>query len=937
MKLVVLVTILFTFFGHMSLAQGLSLQQSDSSVDWIEFETPFVKVIFPEGRKKDAQKIAGLIDSYSGVVGEDFKITKPQQFPLVLRPGLAVPNGFVTLGPRRSEWFANETFSPFIGGLNFYQALAIHEYRHIIQFDYNYRSFNKWGYYFFGEFGSSVLLATGLPSWFFEGDAVLAETFYTDAGRGRSPRFLARLKALVLTDQVPSYDEFIGGSYKTFLPNHYTYGFALVTRARRVYGEDFWAKVVDDVATFALSPYRIYSAIERASGVTFKTFYDDTFKELKQLWQAQGDELQRTTETYERQLFPFFDEGNHYLLKKELNSFWGIYKEKNDLALVELPIRPDLSKVDLKNGRVAYTQFLPDTRFQFKGYSDLFLYDLNKAEQFQLTTNERVYHPSFSPDGKTIAATLKDKEGNWSVVFYDLTGKRLGKVSFSDITPMEVTWKSNDEIYILGQDDLGYKSLDLFSRTNKKKRNIFNGTRNNIFSLRFSSGFLSFEADWKGRVEAFTLQEKSGKEKFSINKCSSSVIASYTPVVAGDRVFFTSEKDQGQRLNSRSLSSCRSVSSQDLLGVNRLSGSSPSDSFVPKNEKLFSPKVISSDTSEVKDSGQFFSGLSPHSWSFLGGNGYQVSLTGNNLLGSFGYNIATGFSSSESRPFSNLSLSYAGYFPLLQANASYRERNTETQTGGPKEQWNEFQTTGSVTLPFVWVNDFYSHSLQFTVFGGIINIGQRSGVNVYEVNNERLNLTGGVFSWQFQKAKTFQQIIPSYGMHLLASYRKADSKRRSTFGTEQFYGALKLFLPAFSVNDGFKFQIRGEKQTSGLFNYRHTAYDDEANQYVFSRGFNYGYVDQYTKASLDYVVPLLNPNWNLLNFHYLRRVYASVFFDHTDIEILGLEGELQSFGSEVVFETNIFRRLPLNWGIRYSSKINSDQVFDFFLGSQIDF
>jgi len=918
------------------LAQGVSLGQSRSDLDWLEFETPFVRIIYPQGRQKDAEKIAGFLESYSSVVGSHYGIDKPAQFPLILRPGLALPNGFVTLGPRRSEWFAHETFSPFIGGLNFYQALAIHEYRHIIQYDYNYRSNNRFGYYFFGEFGWSVLSAIGLPSWFFEGDAVYAETFYTDAGRGRSPRFLARLKALVLTNQIPSYDEFVGGSYKTFLPNHYTYGFALVTRARRLYGDDFWAKVVDDVATFSLSPYRIYSAIERASGVSFKTFYEDTFRDLKKQWQASGDQLEVSEETYERQLFPFFDNARAYLLKRGLNQFWGLYQNGVSQALAEFPINPDLSKVDLKADQFVYTQFLPDVRYQFQGYSDLFLYDLKTSETKKITDKQRIFHPSLSPSGRLIAATRKDDRGDWSVVFYNKSGVRVSKVGFKKFTPMELAWKNENELYILGQDELGYKTLQLFSRSDRSKKLILEKTRNNIFSLRFSQGLLSFEADWQGRVQAFTLEE-SQENSFLVKVCSQAIIAAYTPVVHSGKIHFTQEKDQGQRLASNDLGNCRAISSRDLLGPDRLSTSSPSDSFVPVNSKVAAPLLRSSSMTEVKPNGQFFSGLSPHSWSFLGGNGYQIGLTGNNLLGSFGYNANVGINSSESKPFSNVAFTYAGYFPVLGARASYEERNTETFSGGPKEQWNEFESSASVTLPLTLVQNFYTHNLQFTLLGGLINIGDRRGVSPYEVNDEKLKLYGSQMQWRFQKAKTFQQIIPKFGIQMQLSYRKAESEKRESFGSEQFFGGLTVFMPAFMENDGLKLQFKREKQSTGIFNYRHSAFDDNPGQYVFSRGFNYGYVDEYSKGSLDYVVPLLNPNWNLLNIHYLRRVYTSAFFDHTEFEILGLEGELQSFGAELVFETTLFRRLPIDWGIRLSNKVDSDQVVDFFLGTQLDF
>src|SRR5690606_19528328 len=100
--------------------------------------------------------ISNLVQYYSTRVGLDYGVQKPKQFPLIIRPEFAELNGFVTLMPRRSEWYTSATITPVIGALNFYQALSIHEYRHIVQYDYMKKSTNKFAYAIFGEFGLAL-------------------------------------------------------------------------------------------------------------------------------------------------------------------------------------------------------------------------------------------------------------------------------------------------------------------------------------------------------------------------------------------------------------------------------------------------------------------------------------------------------------------------------------------------------------------------------------------------------------------------------------------------------------------------------------------------------------------------------------------------------------------------------------------------------------
>src|SRR5690606_25857160 len=104
----------------------------------------------------------------------------PAKISIFLQNQGTTANGFVTLSPRRSEFFAipPQEFD-YQDWLN---SLAVHELRHVVQFD---KLSGKFKPPFEGL--GLALLGITLPPWFTEGDAVNIETALTPAGRGRQP------------------------------------------------------------------------------------------------------------------------------------------------------------------------------------------------------------------------------------------------------------------------------------------------------------------------------------------------------------------------------------------------------------------------------------------------------------------------------------------------------------------------------------------------------------------------------------------------------------------------------------------------------------------------------------------------------------------------------------------------------------------------------
>lgn len=76
------------------------------------------------------------------------------------------------------------------GSISWADQIAVHEYRHVQQFNNFNNGLSKTMKVLFGEEGYALAINASIPDWFYEGDAVYNETVLTKQGRGGYPFFL---------------------------------------------------------------------------------------------------------------------------------------------------------------------------------------------------------------------------------------------------------------------------------------------------------------------------------------------------------------------------------------------------------------------------------------------------------------------------------------------------------------------------------------------------------------------------------------------------------------------------------------------------------------------------------------------------------------------------------------------------------------------------
>lgn len=918
--------------------RNLDFSQSSSGFEWKTIENNFVKLIFPKVLERDSFYIANLLDYYSGVVGKTYDIKSPHKHTLIIRPEAANPNGYVTLAPRRSEWFSSSAFSTQLGSSEWYQTLAIHEYRHIVQYDYFNRGFNKFISTLFGDTGQSAMNAIGLESWYFEGDAVWAETKYTDGGRGRSPLFLSRLKAMLLSGQTPTYDELLNGSYNTQLPNHYEFGYVLISSATKRFGQDFWKKVVKKVSTIP-HPYRLYTAFKDISGISFYDFFDETMIQLKDQWSLGNKQVSKKIEFRENS-FPFKVGSSIYYLHDTLNDYWSIYKKNRNTKkkIIEIPFQKGLSGIDIKENKAIYNQFIPHNRYGHKGSSDLVLVDLERGHQEKITSGMRLYNPRIVEGKNLILATEFTNNLSWNLSEFDFKGNRTRTFSLKNADVAEAYPFGENEVIIINSNLSGHKSINKLNLNSGKSRNLLPPSRNNIHSLYVNKKKdIFFEAQYKGVTDIFKISKDN-----QLSKCTNAKVNALTPFADNKNLYYSNQDGYGSHISLLSLSKCQSFDPEKLIKFNYL-GKSPSDNYndfkpiVFKNQKQI--RKTSPKNYKIEDYGHIDKRLFiPHSWSFLVGNGFGVSLDTSNYLRTLGIGVQFGKDAAENQNYTDFNIDIKGLYPLFNLNTGKRSREVDFFNGQNSLNWEEKSSGVTLTLPYIFKKNLYNFTNLLSFSGSYISTSDYNSAVVSSTFSPRSFITSSIELYaDLSKNLTERAIISPWAINYYGIYENAKGNNAIDSSYRVFHSA-KLNIPGIFSNDGLYFTYAQEKQKDTIQSYKFLPIQLDTVGSVFSRGYGYESTPFYQKLTTNYTFPLITPDLNIWGLYYLRRAFANIFYDSTSVESNFKNMTYNSTGIELELESVLLRKLPINFGVRYLYRyLDEVGLTEYYINTSLSF
>lgn len=643
------------------------------SLKWKQISTDTVRVIYPAGLDSHAQRVASVVHYLAAnkpfSLGDQLK-----KVDIVLQNQTTIANGYVQLGPFRSEFFLTpEPVNFNQGSVSWTDQLALHEYRHVQQFNNFNNGLSKLMKVLFGEDGYTLAINASIPDWFYEGDAVYQETAVSKQGRGRLPLFMNAYPSLWQAGKKYSWMKLRNGSLKDYVPNHYNLGYLLVNYGYQKYGIDFWKKVTRDASAYKGLFYPFQSAIKRHAGIDYKTFTKQAFD----FYKLQTDTVVKA-ESY---LIP--------VRKNYVNSYYFPYNAGSD-SLVYLKAsyrqRPvfyikdkngehrlkakDISideHFSYRNGKIVYSAYETDVRWGWRDYGVIKLLDVKTGKQQTLTKKSKYFTPDISSDGSKVVAVQNHNDGSSELhVLNTSDGKVLRRIHSSEIAVF------TDPKFI-DQDNLvtpvrlrdGKMCLATAEISTGNIIRLTPPTFNVVGYPCVNNGVIYFTANYEGNDDVFALR-LSDKKIFRI---SNGPLGNYYVNAGNGKITWSAFTAEGYQL--------KQVLESEIVW-NEV-GNAVIESL---NEKYpVSHAAVPGDILLSKVPQRFFSNekykkstrlLNFHSWRpYYSDPIFTFSLYGENVLNTLQTELYYLYNENERTSAAGLSMTYGAFFPL-----SVWEQNT---------------------------------------------------------------------------------------------------------------------------------------------------------------------------------------------------------------------------------------------------------------------
>jgi len=877
---------LSTFFLNKIYAQTFG--GNPPSIKWDQINTPAARVIFPRGLDSSANRVANIIDYMNHDIAPTIGF-RQKKINIVLQNQTTISNGYVGLAPFRSEYYLTPDQNSFeLGSLRWADQLAIHEYRHVQQYNNFDVGLTRFFHVVFGEGGQAVLSTLTVPNWFYEGDAVFNETLTSRQGRGRLPFYFNGYRSLWAADKNYSWMKLRNGSYRDFVPDHYPLGYMLVAYGREKYGDDFWKKTTQDAAAVKST---FCGAIKKYSGVSYPRFRMQALDYFKNQFSAEDKKQEQPKHFVADQEFPAFINDTSFIYVK--STYSKVHEFVLRTGTTEKAVRIRDASLDnqfsYRNGKIVYAAYRPDLRWGYKDYSSLQLLDVATGTQKTITKRSKYFSPDLSEDGKTIIAVLQSPQGKSQLYLLDAAnGKVIDSVpNLQNLIYTYPKFLNNETAIAAVRNTKGRMGLAKINLTNGNVQNLTPYGFRVIGFPTIRKDSVYFTASSEKNDELYMLLLSDKKLYQLKNKDLNSVIGNYQATVNNHQVLYNSFTATGYQLHQieKNEINWQPVSETELALP-------PSDLNITDLEKNNANLLASVPDKNflVKKYGGASNLFNFHSLiPAFNDPDYTLSLAGENILNTFQSELYGTYNRNEGYKEIGFDAVYGALFPYLSGGISYTF-NRKSLYRGNNIYWNETQIQGGFTVPLTFSNG-------------------RTFSNLSLGSNYVYNQSA------YQGA-----VQASLGTR---AYSYLDNTVRSSYSANQFLTNAYFYFPGIFKNNSLVFNAAYQQHSGAngisLF----------SNQLPFSRGYTAENFSRMNKLSVNYHFPVAYPDAGFTNFFYLLRIRVNLFYDYTHAADVYTNGQafkanFRSAGTEVYFDSSIWNELPFTFGFRYSRLTDPD-------------
>ncbi len=946
------------------------------SLKWSQINTDRVQVIFPKGLEPSAQRVANVIDylwenNLKSIGQQQKKVT------ILFQNQTTIPNGFVTVGPFRSEF--NMTPPQFNYTTDWLDVLAIHEYRHVQQFGNSENGITKLIKTISGSWAWGGMFGMALPRWYLEGDATGMETALTSSGRGRLPSFDMEYRSLILHNQKYSYEKAAAGSLKDFVPNWYNLGYYMTTYARKEFGQDVWSDVIADAGRYRGIFYPFDKGLKKRTGLSVKDLYQKTMEDLESQWQAkEGEKRQgtgrqintKTKKTITHYTNPQYLNDETLIVTKsaynQIPAFIMMGKNGREVKLTEPGIiRDPLNfNLSLSSGKLCWSEIGYDLRWINKNHSNIRQYNLSKKEKIKLSSKAKYFSPAFSNDVKKIVAVEATEDLTYHLVILSADSVELiHKLPNPDnyFYSFPRWMEDNEHIVVVAQKEEGNSLQKIHWETGVTE--TLTSPSNQQISHPFPKGdYIYFSGTYTGINNIFALHV----EDKSLFQLTSSPLGAFHPSVSlsGKKLAYSEFHPQGYNIIEIDLDQTQwqvySLDQPSSLQYYKILEEQEGGSIFEK---------VGNKEFDINKFNKWSGIVNFHSWlPFIEPPTFGARVLSDNKFGTLAMEAGAFYNVNEKEWTLGANASYAELFPVINTRYLLANRSSVIYNFAPAndttiyanfyvEEWQENSISGGLALPLnLSKGNFFNrltlradykrinldvegnfdkpNNARDTSMNGAINVQNLDFIFKEPLQSTVLNAMDVRMVFRSFRRMALQHLNPRLGLNL-------DLRYRSTFGNDNyqgdvFLGRTDLFLPGFGRNHSLVVNGLYQRQDV-LDNYRFS------NLFIYPRGYDVVFGDRVFKLGFNYHIPLLYPDLAIGGLAFVKRVKANLFYDQAWLEAefpFGNTWTQNSAGVELSFDIRAFRLLEIDFGFRYSYVLGNSFLprggrnqFDFLLFS----
>jgi hypothetical protein len=925
--IVFLFSLLFIQFSD---AQFYSTGQDPSKVSWQQINTENFQLIFPEGLYAKANRVANVLEYMYEYTSAGYSL-KPRKVSIILHNRSVISNGYVSWAPKRSEWITTPPQEMY--AQDWLEQLAIHEFRHVVQISNLEQGLTQLLKIVFGE-AIVGAVAGYLPLWFYEGDAVMAETALSSTGRGREPDFDRELRVIELDrGKRFSYDQSCLGSYRYHVPDHYKYGYQIVTYGNLNYAENIWDQALKTTARnpFAISPF--YFGLRKSGIRSKKELYHETFDSLNTLWNRLLDTNILTfasnipvnnNKYYTDYKYIHEQKGGYFAVRSgpdDLTRF--IILGDSSEKVLFTPGYYVGTRVDIGKKYICWEEYRTDERWEQQSFSVICMLEKQSLRKSILGDESRWFSPALSPDEDKLVCVNIALNNDCSLIIMQVPdGKVLQEIPLHGYYQLfHPVWISNNELAFIAMDSNG-KSIRQLNLLTLETKELFHTGFINIDQLSYADGSLLFSCDLEKvrNIYALKLSDKT------VTRLTSSKHGADFPHISddGEKLFYSDYTLSGYKPVLVAMDSIMEVEYKNIAAfkspwAEALSAKAPinlQDTEIPENSYPSKPYY------------KILHGFYIHSWMPFYFDPYQaadlnpaiypgITLMSQNKLSSLfsviSYYYKEGVHYFEPR------IIYEGLYPVFEVNFQVssitRFHSWPENEPHPTGQSYDKMLTIRTYLPLKfnagkW-HRYFKPELSFSYLHRYYHTedGPRLGYNYLE---------GSIITYNLLK-QSQRDLQPRFGQILYVAYN-SPLKDPDYFSTV-LAGSLNQYFPGFARHHGFMLQFAYEKQEEGKSSILY-------NRISLPRGYDDNLLlKQNIKAAADYIFPICSPDWSIGPLVYIKRLSLTAHADFARIRyndeykntIRTVEEDICSFGLILGGEVHLLRFfMPFNPNLRFS-------------------